>query len=213
MATLLARASRLPELRVWALILIGIVASLIGAPASVIDLSPWEVLSMAGAGALLWFTLEVLLHRWLLHMPVPKGARLRALHHRLHWRHHEAPTDFTNLTVPLWGALALHVLAAAAGAAIGGSSGVLPTLLGFSLAFGAYELAHFAAHVPYRPRTSWGRSMKRQHLWHHFKNERYWFGVTHPLLDRLLGTAPPPSEVPRSSTAVELEAPAPKGPP
>jgi hypothetical protein len=25
--------------------------------------------------------------------------------------------------------------------------------------------------------------MKKYHLWHHFKNERLWFGVTNPSMD------------------------------
>ncbi len=53
--------------------------------------------------------------------------------------------------------------------------------------------------------------MERQHLWHLFTNERYGFGVTNPLrnrlLSRLLGTAPPPSQVPRSATAREVGGP------
>ncbi|MDQ6815915.1 MAG: fatty acid hydroxylase family protein, partial [Actinomycetota bacterium] len=34
-----------------------------------------------------------------------------------------------------------------------------------------------------------------------YKNERYWFGVTSTVGDRLLGTAPDQAAVPKSNTA------------
>jgi hypothetical protein len=39
---------------------------------------------------------------------------------------------------------------------------------------------------------------------HHFKNERYWFGVTSIVGDRVIGTLPDQREVPRSPTARTL---------
>jgi 4-hydroxysphinganine ceramide fatty acyl 2-hydroxylase len=43
--------------------------------------------------------------------------------------------------------------------------------------------------------------MKRYHLWHHFKNERFWFGVSNPVLDFVSGTYRQPEGVARSTTA------------
>ena len=34
-------------------------------------------------------------------------------------------------------------------------------------------------------RTRFGRWVKKYHLWHHFKNEQLWFGVTNPSMDVL----------------------------
>ena len=45
-------------------------------------------------------------------------------------------------------------------------------------------LLYFAAHRPgSKPWTPWSRFMKKWHLWHHFKHERLWFGVTSPVFD------------------------------
>jgi hypothetical protein len=36
--------------------------------------------------------------------------------------------------------------------------------------------------------TPYGRWIKKYHLWHHFKNEQLWFGVTNPSMDYVVGT-------------------------
>ena len=64
-----------------------------------------------------------------------------------------------------------------------------------------YEWVHYVAHIPYRPVTRFGRWMKKYHLWHHFKNEHYWFGVSNPVLDAVHRTYRDPEAVPRSTTA------------
>ncbi|GIO01507.1 hypothetical protein J5TS2_21750 [Brevibacillus halotolerans] len=43
------------------------------------------------------------------------------------------------------------------------------------------------------------------HLWHHYKNENYWYGVTNPALDLLFCTYKNEKQVNRSSTARNLE--------
>jgi hypothetical protein len=44
----------------------------------------------------------------------------------------------------------------------------------------------------------------REHRYHHFRNENYWWGVSMGLGDRLLGTAPQVTETPRSGTTSTL---------
>ena len=46
--------------------------------------------------------------------------------------------------------------------------------------------------------------MKKVHLWHHFKNENYWFGVTNPGMDHLVGTYQNEKSVELSPTARKL---------
>jgi hypothetical protein len=50
------------------------------------------------------------------------------------------------------------------------------------------------------------RSIWRSHRLHHFKNERFWHGVTNNISDRVLGTFPDQREVRRSRTARTLRA-------
>ena len=56
-------------------------------------------------------------------------------------------------------------------------------LLGSLLGLLWYEWVHYVAHIPFAPKTPFGQWMKKYHLWHHFKNERMWFGVTNPSMD------------------------------
>ncbi len=61
-----------------------------------------------------------------------------------------------------------------------------------------YEWVHYVAHIAYVPRTPFGRWIKKYHLWHHFKNERLWFGVTNPSMDFFGRTYARVDEVDRS---------------
>ena len=92
-----------------------------------------------------------------------------------------------------------------AGGIIGDWQSALSVVLGSMLGLFHYEWVHYVAHIPYRPRTSFGRWMKKYHLWHHFKNEHYWFGVSNPVLDAVHRTYRDPEAVPRSTTARGLD--------
>ena len=155
-------------------------------------------------GALGWGAGEYLFHRFVLHLPRPKAQWLQRIHAMLHWQHHQEPDDPRRLFIPVPGIVNLFALWGAIGyAAFGAAAGAGAALgLGAMLLF--YETTHLAAHVSYRPRTRWGQAMKRSHRLHHYKNERYWFGVTHPFMDRLAGTWPAHDGVAKSETARSL---------
>lgn len=68
-----------------------------------------------------------------------------------------------------------------------------------------YEWKHYVAHVPLKPRTHFGKWMKKTHLLHHFKNEHYWFGVSNPVGDWLFGTLKDEKTVLSSQTVRDLE--------
>jgi sterol desaturase/sphingolipid hydroxylase (fatty acid hydroxylase superfamily) len=74
------------------------------------------------------------------------------------------------------------------------------------LLLGAYEWCHYLIHTPYVPRGRLYKAIRRSHRLHHYKNERYWFGVTSNVGDRVLGTNPDQAEVTRSPTARALHA-------
>lgn len=158
----------------------------------------------AGMGMLGWAASEYTFHRYVLHMPRPMMERLRKLHARLHWKHHQKPDEPRLLFVPLFGDVFLFLTFGGIGAAFAGPAGALGAALGLGGALLYYETTHLAAHVAYVPRTRWGRYLKRFHRLHHYKNEHYWFGVTHPFMDMLIGTAPDHHQVEKSSTARTL---------
>jgi len=60
-----------------------------------------------------------------------------------------------------------------------------------------YEWLHFLIHTPYMPQSNWYRKRWQNHRLHHFRNSRYWYGITSPLGDTVLGTRPDPAHVPQ----------------
>lgn len=103
---------------------------------------------------------------------------------------------------PLW--LAGAALGAGPGAdgANGGLVGIGgPVVTGIVVAVVGllhYEWSHFLFHMPYRPKTRYYRRLSSNHRLHHWRNERYWLGITSNIGDRLLRTYP------ASRSAVEL---------
>ena len=77
-------------------------------------------------------------------------------------------------------------------------------MLGVMLAIFHYEWVHYVAHIPYQPRTRFGRWMKQYHLRHHFISEKLWFGVSNPSLDLLYRTWREPKAVEKSATVRKL---------
>lgn len=67
-----------------------------------------------------------------------------------------------------------------------------------------YEWVHYLAHIPWCPQIGHYRKRVREHRWHHFRNENYWWGVSMGSGDRLLRTAPPAEHIGRSGTTSTL---------
>jgi sterol desaturase/sphingolipid hydroxylase (fatty acid hydroxylase superfamily) len=114
--------------------------------------------------------------------------------------------DLHLLFLPIW--YSFPLVAAVAGIVYAVSGDTVFTVafttgvLGYLL---YYEWCHYVAHRPIQPITPWGRWMKRMHLWHHFKNEQYWYGVTNPMFDMVMGTFKNERKADRSDTARDLE--------
>lgn len=108
---------------------------------------------------------------------------------RLHYDHHEDPQNLRLLFLPVWYSIPNFLVVFAASWLITRSLPLAACVtVGGLTALAYYEWTHYVAHRPIIPRTRWGRWMKKYHLWHHFKNEHFWFGVTNPSLDFLAGT-------------------------
>jgi hypothetical protein len=134
---------------------------------------------------------------------------------REHREHHFAPAVLDGVLIPVYGVLIFLPMIAATvwalsypiHAVVGGDqwAGATTGLLTSYLILGTYEWTHFLIHTPHRPRARYYRSIWRNHRLHHYKNERYWFGVTSTLGDRVIGTDPDQRIVPRSRTARSLQ--------
>lgn len=135
-------------------------------------------------GALVFFGSEYTTHRFLLHAPPQRNAFILSLQHRLHYDHHVNPSALDLLFLPLWFALPVAALTTAVYYAVTRDLALTGALLaGSVLGLLYYEWVHYVAHIPFVPRTRYGRWIKKYHLWHHFKSEKLWFGVTNPSMD------------------------------
>jgi hypothetical protein len=149
---------------------------------------------------------------WLLHVfglhAKPKvvfGVRIDPLPARRHRMHHLDPRETWLVFFPLpvlaglvtvlalvsWFATSDHV--------IGLTVFATTTTMVFT-----YEWTHYLIHSPYVPRHAAYRMVWRNHILHHYKNEHYWFGVSNPAADFVLGTNPSKERVPVSPTARTL---------
>ncbi|SMO53076.1 sterol desaturase family protein [Melghirimyces algeriensis] len=165
----------------------------------------WVWLSIL-AGMVGYACNEYLIHRFFFHLKPPKNPYLLKLLKRLHYDHHVDPQNLKLLFLPVWYSFPIIFILSFLAYSVTGDP-----LLAVSFSVGVisyllyYEWMHYIAHRPVKPMTAWGRYMKRVHLWHHFKNEHYWFGVTHPFLDMGLGTYKDHTETEQSKTVRNLE--------
>jgi hypothetical protein len=161
---------------------------------------------------------EWAIHVYLLHAkPIRIGERRVELpttrDHRYHHRH---PNNLMTLLLDPKELAELLLIAVPAVVLVGGvlvglAAGSVPigalvsaALTGYVLV-GVYEWTHYLIHTAYVPRTAAYRRVWRNHRLHHFKNERYWHGITNTVADRVLGTMPDQADIPRSSTARTLD--------
>ncbi len=156
-------------------------------------------------GISLFYITEYTTHRFVFHGKPPKNPQLLKVFKRLHYDHHESPTDLRLLFLPIWYGL-LNMVVVWVVTFLLTRSLVVPWALitGATASLLYYEWTHFVAHRPIIPQTSWGKWMKKYHLWHHFKNEHYWFGVTNPSMDYLGSTYKSVEDVELSPTARKL---------
>jgi hypothetical protein len=139
---------------------------------------------------------------WLVHVNVLHARPFTVAGRRIdvgysHRVHHDDPKDLAHVFVDVRFLLATFVLDAGLWAlAYARDARWLGTLLVAAVAGSlAYEWTHYLVHTDYRPRTRLYRGIRRAHLLHHYRDDRYWFGVTGHLADRVLGTYPRADEV------------------
>ena len=148
------------------------------------------------------------IHRFVLHAPPSRFGWVYGLQRIVHYDHHENTSRIDRLFTPIWAFFPMVAVQLGVYLLLGATWPVATALLLGNLAgYLYYEWVHFVAHVPIAPRTRWGQAMKKYHLWHHHKNEHYWFGVTSPLVDMLSGKRPSVESVPQSPSARRLHGP------
>lgn len=165
---------------------------------------PFVPLAAIG-GAVVFFVTEYTTHRFAFHAKPSKIGWVLGLQHRLHYDHHIDPPKLELLFLPLWFVIptsALYFLAALA--VLRDPVAATSFMFGAVVALMYYEWVHYVAHVHITPVTPFGRYVKKYHLWHHFKNEHYWYGVTNPSMDFVGATYRDVDGVERSTTVREI---------
>ncbi|MCM3745138.1 sterol desaturase family protein [Sporosarcina luteola] len=159
-----------------------------------------------GIGMATYGMSEYVVHRFLFHMKTPENPTLLKVIKRLHFDHHAYPDDLKLLFLPLWFSLpGFAIFSTICYFITNNFTLTIAYLAGIVLYFMIYEWKHYVAHRPIQPRTAFGKKIKKVHLWHHFKNENYWFGVTHTSIDKTFGTYKDQKLVEKSETAKNLE--------
>jgi len=166
---------------------------------------PSALLPYLMLGLFIFLVTEYLAHRFQLHAPPSAENFIKKLQHRLHYDHHTEPNRLDLLFIPVWYLIPLLCVYGFLYLKMTGSLEITHALLfGNLTGLLYYEYVHFLAHINYTPKTAWGRYMKKYHLWHHFKNENYWYGVTNPIFDFVFGTYSDHKEAKKSDTTRSL---------
>jgi hypothetical protein len=155
-------------------------------------------------GALAFYGSEYGFHRFAFHAEPSRFAYVRKLQHRLHYDHHAEPDRLDLLFLPIWFVVPNLAATALVFALAFGWAVVASAMLGVAFAILHYEWVHYVAHIPHRPRTPIGRWIKQYHLRHHFISEKFWFGVSNPVMDFFGGTFRQARDVARSATTRKL---------
>lgn len=155
-------------------------------------------------GLAVFFPSEYVVHRGVFHFFADKSAG--KVLSRQHVEHHDRPDDLDYLFNDPRISVGIGTLYFLAYFGLTQNLGQAAALsLGNFVGLVYYEHVHFAAHRPgSRPWTPWSRYMKKYHLWHHYKHERHWYGVTSPAFDLAFGSHARPGEVDRSPTVRTL---------
>jgi sterol desaturase/sphingolipid hydroxylase (fatty acid hydroxylase superfamily) len=135
-----------------------------------------------------------------------RGVTLDTFAARKHREHHADPRNVPLIFLP-WQVLAVLVPTSITVAALAFPSPArgVTFLVTLGVIGMVYEWVHYLIHSDYKPKRAAYRALWRNHRFHHYKNENYWFNLTTAgTFDRVFGTYPDPAATPSSPTAKNL---------
>jgi len=144
-------------------------------------------LALFAGGAFAWSFAEYWLHRTFFHW-TPKAAWGERLHFLVHGVHHTWPRDKYRLVMPPAVSISLFWIFLGVFMATLGRTFCWAFHAGFTAGYMGYDLTHYYIHH-YNPRSEYGRTLKKHHMLHHFKDHSVRFGVSSRFWDRVFGTA------------------------
>ena len=156
--------------------------------AATLGLNIGSCAALAVLGFVTWTLTEYWLHRTVFHLRIP-GARGQRFHFLIHGVHHQWPKDRYRLVMPPAVSITLYCLFAGLFHQLLGPRWMWPFHSGFVAGYLVYDMSHYSIHHV-RPRSAWGRMLRRHHMLHHFKDTHQRFGVSTMFWDWVFGTAP-----------------------
>jgi hypothetical protein len=135
-----------------------------------------------------------------------KHEGLRKFMYALHYGHHEDPNDIQLIFAPISSVFVLFATLFGITWLLTWSLGIATVfLLGVIVYYLHYEWMHLGHHIPgYQHIFPWSNKLKTAHQLHHYKNEKYWWGITNNIGDKLLGTYKKHDEADRSETIHDI---------
>jgi hypothetical protein len=179
----------------------------------------WSDLAVVAAVGALTGPVEWTIHLHLLHASPDAWTSRRLGLGSGHREHHVDPPEIRWLMLPgldagiflvvlgVWTLMWAPLVVWAVTTAVGGAfvPPIVTALMVTAGGLGHYEWVHLLDHTRYRPRSRYYARLARNHRWHHYRNERYWLGITSHLGDRIMRTLPRTAgDVPLSGTARTL---------
>jgi hypothetical protein len=167
----------------------------------------WRDLVVVAIVALYWPIQEWLIHVFILHAkPIHiLGRTFDSALPKKHRAHHRDPWNYRILFIPLHTyAYTLPLLVLISFLLTPTTALALTALVAHLSGALHYEAVHFGVHTRVTPKGRFYQRLWQNHRLHHFKNEKFWYGVTRLEGDRLLGTGPDPATVALSPTARTL---------
>ena len=131
-------------------------------------------------GILGWTITEYLIHRFIFHS-IYFQTKFTRFYLIIHGIHHETPLDKNRLVVPLYVSLPLSAIIYFGYRYFMGAYAD-PLFAGFILGYLDYDITHYRIHH-FQPKTALGKKLRTYHFAHHFKDNRFNFGVSSPLWD------------------------------
>lgn len=124
----------------------------------------------------------------------------------LHYGHHEDPNNVKLIFAPITFSVGLFVLMFAGCYLVTFNEGIsLIYVTGVIAYYIYYEWVHLGHHVAdYKPITNWSKNLKKAHMFHHYRNENQWWGITNSLGDYVLGTYKNHEDVNQSPTTMDI---------
>jgi sterol desaturase/sphingolipid hydroxylase (fatty acid hydroxylase superfamily) len=172
-------------------------------------LGGWHTSDLIVAGIILGlqpFT-EWVIHVTVLHLRpfTVRGRRFDLYIAKRHRDHHQDPKVIRHVLIPRPVVIRLLIFSVPLYWLVTPTlrNGATALLTAYAMLF-VYEWTHFLIHSTYSPKSAYYRSIWRAHRLHHYRNEKYWFGVTINAADHVLRTFPQRDEVEPSPTARTL---------